>query len=60
MAEHFFGAHTVDEGGIHMADDAKDMAKDPFVRDLATRVARNQRIEINEYAQLKERLSRSG
>jgi uncharacterized protein (DUF305 family) len=48
------------EGGIHMADNGVRLAKDPFVRGLATRIARNQRIEINEYAQLQERLSRSG
>ena len=47
-------------GGIHLADNGVRLVKDPFVHDLAARIGRNQRIEINEYTQLKERLSRSG
>lgn len=35
-------------GGVHMAEAAAAMARDPFVRDLAGRMARNQRIEIAE------------
>jgi uncharacterized protein (DUF305 family) len=44
------------EGGIHMADAAVRQAKDPFVVELARRIARNQRIEINEYAEARTRL----
>jgi uncharacterized protein (DUF305 family) len=44
------------EGGIEMAEEGARVAKDPFVRDLARRIARNQRIEINEYAAVKQRL----
>lgn len=36
------------EGGVHMADYAAEHASDPFVRDLAQRMARNQAIEIQE------------
>lgn len=35
-------------GGVHMAEYAAEHAKDPFVRDLAARMARNQRMEIAE------------
>lgn len=35
-------------GGVHMAEYAAREAESPFVRQLATRVERNQRIEINE------------
>ncbi len=36
-------------GGLHMADEAAANAKDPRVRALAERMARNQRAEIAEY-----------
>ena len=35
-------------GGIHMAEYATERATDPFVRDLAARMARNQLLEIKE------------
>ncbi len=35
-------------GGIHMAEYAADAASDPAVRALAARMARNQRIEVEE------------
>lgn len=35
-------------GGVHMAACAAEHASDPLVRQLAARMARNQRIEINE------------
>lgn len=35
-------------GGVHMAAYAAEHASDPFVRELAARMARNQRIEIGE------------
>lgn len=35
-------------GGVHMAAYAAKHGSDPFVRDLAARMARNQRIEIGE------------
>ena len=35
-------------GGIHMAEYAADAAADPAVRELAARMARNQRIEVEE------------
>lgn len=35
-------------GGVHMAEYAAEHTKDPFVRDLAVRMARNQRMEIAE------------
>jgi uncharacterized protein (DUF305 family) len=44
------------EGGIHMADAGVERVRDPFVRELARRIARNQRIEINEYAAVRARL----
>ena len=47
---------THHEGGVHMAEAGVERARDPFVRDLAERIARNQRIEINEYAAVRERL----
>lgn len=49
MAEHH-------RGGIHMADYAADNASDPGARALAARMARNQAIEVNEYARTAERL----
>lgn len=42
-------------GGVHMAAFAADRAEDPFVRELAARMARNQRIEINEMAGARDR-----
>lgn len=35
-------------GGVHMAAYAAQNAADPFVRGLAARMARNQRIEVGE------------
>lgn len=49
MAEH----HA---GGLHMAEYAVEHADDHDVRELAARMARNQAIEINEYAQTAEGL----
>ena len=42
-------------GGIHMADYAATEASDPFVRQLAVRMARNQRIEVGELDAARER-----
>lgn len=57
VASHWLRLMTVHhEGGIHMAEAAAARARDPFVRDLAVRIARNQRIEINEYAAVRNRL----
>lgn len=44
------------EGGVDMADAGAARVRDPFVRQLAGRIARNQRIEINEYAAVRTRL----
>jgi uncharacterized protein (DUF305 family) len=44
------------EGGVEMASVAADRAEDPFVRTLAARMARNQRIEITEYDRVRQRL----
>ena len=44
------------EGGIHMAEAGLARVADPSVHALAERIARNQRIEINEYAAVKARL----
>jgi uncharacterized protein (DUF305 family) len=44
------------EGGVEMASVAAERAKDPFVRTLAARMARNQRIEIAEYERVRQRL----
>lgn len=49
MAEHH-------RGGIHMADYAAANASDPGVQALAARMARNQAIEVNEYARTADRL----
>lgn len=43
-------------GGVHMAESALERVDDPVVRDLAERTARNQRIEVNEYAAARARL----
>jgi uncharacterized protein (DUF305 family) len=48
MADHHLG-------GMHMAEYAAREASDPDVRALATRMARNQAQEINEYRLLAER-----
>ena len=42
-------------GGVHMAQYAAEHARDQFVRDLARRMARNQRIEIAELDAARER-----
>lgn len=42
-------------GGVHMADEAARRASDPWLRDLAARIARNQRLEIREYEQARQR-----
>jgi len=44
------------QGGIHMAEFAAERARDPRVRDLAARFARNQTVETREYAALATRL----
>jgi uncharacterized protein (DUF305 family) len=49
MADHHLG-------GLHMADYAAANASDHDVRALAERIAYNQAVEINEYAQTAERL----
>jgi uncharacterized protein (DUF305 family) len=43
-------------GGVHMAEYAADNGSDPFLRDLAARMARNQTIEVNEYQVALDRL----
>lgn len=43
-------AHHV--GGIHMAEYAAAHGADASLRDLAARMARNQRLEVNDYIQL--------
>jgi uncharacterized protein (DUF305 family) len=43
-------------GGVHMAEAALERVDDAVVRDLAKRTARNQRIEVNEYAAARVRL----
>lgn len=43
-------------GGVHMAEAAADGASDERVRDLARRMALNQRTEANEYTALLQRL----
>jgi uncharacterized protein (DUF305 family) len=37
-------------GGVHMAEFAAEHADDGDIRDLAARMARNQRVEANEYS----------
>jgi uncharacterized protein (DUF305 family) len=44
-------------GGVHMASYAAEHARDPKVRELAARMARNQATEINEYQTEIDRLS---
>lgn len=44
------------EGGVHMAVAGVERVQDRSVRELAQRIARNQRIEINEYAAVRTRL----
>ena len=43
------------EGGVHMADAAVERVSDPYVKALAERMARNQAMEINEYASARRR-----
>jgi uncharacterized protein (DUF305 family) len=43
-------------GGVHMAEYAAQHARSEFVRTLAARMARNQRIEINELEQARVRV----
>lgn len=42
-------------GGVHMAEEAAERADDPWVRDLASRMARNQRQEVLEYSASRQR-----
>ena len=42
-------------GGVAMADTASEQVSDPWVRDLAQRMARNQAIEINEIEAARQR-----
>ena len=42
-------------GGVHMAEQAARRAGDAWLRDLAARIARNQRVEIREYEQARLR-----
>lgn len=56
-AEKWFQLMSVHhEGGLMMAEAAAQKVDDADVRALATRIARNQRIEINEYASAAKRL----
>lgn len=43
-------------GGAHMAEEAKDEASDPYVRELADRMYRSQTAEIQEYRAARSRL----
>lgn len=47
-------AHHV--GGIHMSEYTAVHGNDPSLRDLAARMARNQRLEVNDYVQTAEEL----
>jgi uncharacterized protein (DUF305 family) len=47
-------------GGVHMAAYAAVHAADPAVREMAGIMARNQRLEVNEYDDLLRRLSPAG
>lgn len=42
-------------GGVHMAEEAADRADDPWVRDMAARMARNQSQEVLEYSASRQR-----
>lgn len=44
------------QGGIHMADWAAEFASNERVRALAAQIAEYQRVEVNEYTQLMQRL----
>jgi uncharacterized protein (DUF305 family) len=46
-------------GGVHMAEYAAEHGSDDDIRDLATRMARNQRVEANEYRAQLTRLAGS-
>ncbi len=47
-------------GGAHMADFATDHGANPDIRELAARMASNQRIEVKEYQGLIDKLRASG
>ena len=44
-------------GGVHMAEYAAEHGSDPQIRELAARMARNQRIEAKEYEAQLQRLA---
>jgi uncharacterized protein (DUF305 family) len=44
------------QGGIHMADWAAQFGSNERVRQLAAQIADYQRVEVNEYTQLMQRL----
>lgn len=44
-------------GGAHMSDYAAQHAADPKIRELAERMAKNQRVEVNEYQGQLDRLN---
>jgi uncharacterized protein (DUF305 family) len=46
---------THHRAGVHMAEVAAEEADDAGLRDLASRMARNQSVEINEYRRVAER-----
>jgi uncharacterized protein (DUF305 family) len=47
---------THHQGGIHMADYAAQYGSSKRVRDLASQIADYQRVEVNEYTQLMQKL----
>jgi uncharacterized protein (DUF305 family) len=47
-------------GGAHMGDYAAQNAADPKIRELAERMAKNQRVEVNEYQLLLDKLNAQG
>ncbi len=47
---------THHEGGIHMADWAAQFGSNERVRALASQIAEYQRVEVNEYTQLMQKL----
>jgi uncharacterized protein (DUF305 family) len=47
-------------GGVHMAETAAAAGSNPELRALAERMARNQRIEVNEYQIAIDRLTQAG
>ena len=48
------------QGGMHMAEYAAQNATDERIVSLAGRMANNQRVEVNEYRVLLERLGLAG